>query len=177
MVNSKDNFYWADYFGSICNSALIPKTLADFDSGHAAHQFNEYWNKLADGNMPCHSQFSPAEVKQCLKWLMVFKETPLDNGMDFQLTLIGTSAEEMAVHAKKGQFLKEFTEDECYSSRKQVMVNAISTGRPSFARIDLASKGEYKTNVLTGIFPFKDKEGHKVFSLPCPENKRLRSLM
>ena len=83
----------------------------------------------------------------------------------------------MAVHAKKGQFLKEFTKDECYSSRKQVMVNAITSGKPSFARIDLASQGEYKTNVLAGIFPFRDKEGHRVFAIPCPENKKLRGLM
>jgi hypothetical protein len=152
-------------------------SLDDFDSGHAAHQFNEYWHTLAGGNTPECSQFSPIDVKACLRWIMVSKETHFDNGLDFQLTLIGASASEMAIHAKKGQFLREFTEEDCYETRKAMMVETLRSGQATFAKINMASNGEYKTNVLVGMFPFIDENERRLYAVPCPENKKLRALM
>ncbi|UTW56628.1 hypothetical protein [Kordiimonas sp. SCSIO 12610] len=177
MLEEKESFSWGECFESICNSALIPQVIDDFDADHPVHEFQAYWDGLADGDMPDNTQFSPVHVKSCLRWLMIFKETELGEEFDFQLTLLGTSASEMTIHAKQGQFLKEFTENACYQTRKAVMIDAIQAGKPAFARINMASNGEYKTNVMIGMFPFRENGGHKVYVIPCPENKKLRALM
>ncbi len=177
IPENKEPFSWSECFDSICSAALTPQNLIDFDSGHVAHQFNEYWYGLAAGKMPHNRQFSPVDIKACLKWLMVFKEVEVDGDKNFLLTLIGASASEMTVHAKKGQYLHEFTESECYGTRKAAMTNAVTSANPVFARIHMTPTGEYKTNVLVGMFPFVDDTGHRIYVVPCPENKKLRALM
>lgn len=178
----RTNFSWRKDFESICDAVLEPIEITDLDEKHPAVAFNDYWHGLADGRMPDKSQFSPQHVPSLLKWLMLFRQEIIDGKDVYHLFLQGSSAAEMTDGLLQGQYLHEFTAEECYEVRLKHMREVLASERPAFARIHLVCHdetcyGEFSTDAIVGMFPISEGDGRNIFLLPAPESKEIRSLM
>jgi hypothetical protein len=177
ISEARSGFSWEENFSSFCDAPLKGIDLSEFDDKHPARLFDAYWQSLSGGTVPDRSRFSPTDTKYALRWLMLFKKDTTGIGTRFQLSLIGSSAVEMAIHASQGQYLEEFTSNDCYNTRKTLMETVLNEEKPGFARIEVTPHSEFRTTVTAGMFPFKGKSGEQVFVVPAPENKAIRALM
>lgn len=172
----EDAFCWHQHFDSLCNAPLDFIELQEFDDAHPALVFYAYWKRLADGEMPQKASFSPTEVKSVLKWFMLFKREWNGEEDQYFLYLQGNSAAEITNGNLQGKYLHEFTAEDCYGTRRDLMRQVISEGKPGFARACISERGsEYTTDVTVGMFPFREGENDfQVFVVPAPESKQIR---
>ncbi len=174
-----EEFRWKEHFGSLCNAPLNLMSREELDAEHPAIKFDTYWNQLNDGNLPDKESFSPMHVKQVLKWMMLFERQMEGENDLYHLYLQGTSAAEITNGLLQGQFLSEFTNEECYQSRRDMMRMVLREGKPAFASANITKcneDSEFSTNVTVGMFPFKNGKGNCcVFVIPAPVSKKIRA--
>lgn len=169
-------FDWKDEYHSICNAPvefIEPSTL---DGDHPAVQFNRYWQSLAAGSLPDRSKFKPQDIAGLLRWLMMFRHETHTTDNSFYLYLQGNSAAELTGGMLQGQYLRDFTSDECFASRVQIMEKVLTEGMPGFATISIgAKKSEFIVAISLGAFPFSNASGDpEVVMVPAPNSLELR---
>ncbi len=151
---------------------VIPKHgLADL---HPAVRFGTYWRSLNGGKIPHRKTFVPNQIKDMLKWIMVFERASLNGLGDYLLRLHGTAMVAMAHGDFTGKRLQDFTKNDCLASRQNTMRKAIETGEPVYGRAVSGGDSAYRYEVMFGCFPFKcDNDTYQVFILGAPTNTDL----
>ncbi|MCK0069512.1 PAS domain-containing protein [Kordiimonas laminariae] len=173
-----EDFRWGEHCASLCNAPLKLLKREDLDPRHPAIEFDNYWSNLKGGEIPAKEDFSPVHVKTVLKWMMLFERQMKDSEDLYKLYLQGTSAAELTNGSLQGQYLHEFTNADCYNSRRDLMRYVLKEGKPGFATAHTAplkTDSEYSTDVTVGMFPFRNIEGEcQVFVVPAPVSEKIR---
>ncbi|MBO6503905.1 MAG: PAS domain-containing protein [Kordiimonadaceae bacterium] len=169
-------FDWKEEYHSICNAPVELIDVSSLDSDHPAIQFNKYWRSLAVSQTPDRKAFKPQDVAALLRWVMMFRQVKETAGKAYFLYLQGDSASELTGGLLQGQFLQDFTSDECFASRFAIFEKVLSEGVPSFATISVgAKKSEFVVDISLGAFPFVCDGGEpEVVMVPSPNSLELR---
>lgn len=167
---------WQEKYKTICNAPLVGVTEFDLDSAHPGLDFLHYWRSLNSGAAPDRSSFRPQDIGPLLKWLMMFRREA--NGSDdlYLLYLQGNSAAELTNGLQQGTYLHDFTEQQCFDTRRAVLREVLATGKPGFANITVGAKSaDFTINVTVGAFPFMNLNGEpEVVMVPAPELPEMR---
>lgn len=167
---------WQDKFKSICNAPLVGVTEFDLDTQHPGLEFLRYWRGLNGGQTPDRASFRPQEIAPLLKWLMMFRRELRGSDDLYFLYLQGNSAAELTDGLQQGTYLHDFTEEQCFDTRRGVLRQVLETGQPGFANIVVGEKSaDFTININVGAFPFENKDGQpEVVMVPAPETPELR---
>ena len=167
---------WKEEYHSICNAPVELIEPSSLDGDHPAVQFDTYWQSLAKGSVPDRTEFKPQQVAALLRWVMMFRHESHIGADAYLLYLQGDSASELTGGLLQGQYLRDFTSDECFASRLSIFEKVLSEGMPSFATVSIdAKKSEFIVDISLGAFPFKSKEGRpEVVMVPSPNSLELR---
>jgi len=169
-------FFWDRNFKSICNAPLVPIEVGALDADHPAVTFNDAWHDMSrNGQLPQAEELMELAIKSIHNWLMAFRKE-LQAGDDlYLLYLQGKSAAQMTYGMLQGQYLHEFTQSDCFDSRRALMRQTLSMSQPGFARMDVArQKSEFFAQVTAGMFPVADGDQELVIVVPAPVSTRLR---
>lgn len=169
-------FDWKEEYHSICNAPVGLIEASTLDGDHPAVQFDKYWRSLANGSVPDRTAFKPQQIATLLRWVMMFRQES-DVGADaYLLYLQGDSASELTGGLLQGQYLRDFTSDECFASRLSIFEKVLSEATPSFATVSIgAKKSEFIVDISLGAFPFMSKDGKpEVVMVPSPTSLELR---
>lgn len=167
---------WKEEYHSICNAPVELIDVSSLDGDHPAVQFNGYWQSLATSEAPDRKSFRPQDVGGLLRWLMMFRHIQ-DMAPDaYLLYLQGDSASELTGGMLQGQYLRDFTSDECFASRLSIFEKVMAEGVPSFATVKVgAKKSEFIVDISLGAFPFTNDAGApEVVMVPSPNSLELR---
>lgn len=167
---------WREEYKSICNAPLVGIKPDELDEDHPAIKFMDYWNALAGGRVPKRQDFRPQEIPSLLRWLMMFRQEKHQGQDRYLLYLQGDSAAELTDGLQQGRYLDEFTEEECFETRREVLRGVLKTGKPDYANIIVgAKKAEFITDINVGAFPFENVGGQpEVVMVPAPASLELR---
>ncbi len=169
-------FDWRKTYKSICNAPLVGVTEDDLDPEHPGLQFLTYWRSLNGGETPQRSSFSPQDIPSLLKWLMMFRREISADGDLYFLYLQGNSAAELTDGLQQGTYLHDFTEQQCFNTRRAVLRGVLDSGQPAFANIKVGEKSaDFITTINAGAFPFVNEGGQpEVVMVPAPQSPELR---
>ena len=169
-------FDWRNTHESICNAPLVGVGESDLDTKHPGLEFLRYWRSLNGGKIPARTSFNPQHIGPLLKWLMMFRREMHDMDDMYFLYLQGNSAAELTDGLQQGTYLQDFTDDACFTTRRQVLRSVLQSGQPAFASIVVgAKKVDFTTNITVGAFPFTGTEGQpEVVMVPAPELPEMR---
>ncbi len=131
---------------------------------HPAKVFHEYWLSLAGGELPDRSSFQPMSIPSVLRWFMIFRQEMDEENDLYHLFL-------------QGKYLHEFTADQCFYTRRELMRAVLKSQEPGFARITVEGVSEFSTMVTVGMFPMSEGDKSLVFVVPAPETKHMRALL
>lgn len=179
MTEMGQEFAWRQHFKSICNAPLELVGRDDLDDLHPAIQFHRYWDTLRQGKeLPDDRDFVPEEIPAAMDWFMLFRRE-LRLGEDlYHLYRQGDSAAQMTHGHLEGLYLHEFTKQDCYTTRRELMRWILTEKRPGFARIDIRNnKSEFFAEVTVGMFPILSPDGATVVVVPAPVSPRLREII
>lgn len=167
---------WREKFESICNAPLVGVTEFDLDSGHPALDFLRYWRSLNSGETPERSSFKPQNIAPILKWLMMFRREMQGSKDLYFIYLQGTSAAELTGGLRQGTYLHDFTDKQCFDTRRAVLRGVVETGKPKFANITVGEKSaDFNITISVGAFPFINCVGEpEVVMVPAPQTPELR---
>lgn len=167
---------WRKTYKSICYSPLSGVAESDLDSEHPSLEFLAYWRRLNSGETPARSTFSPQSVPSLLKWLMMFRREVQTGENLYFLYLQGNSAAELTDGYHQGTYLHDFTEQQCFDTRRAVLRGVLETGQPAFAVISVCEKkADFTISVNVGAFPFTNEGGlSEVVMVPAPRSPQLR---
>lgn len=169
-------FDWRTEYQSICNAPLVAIDPSTLDNDHPAIQFHQYWTSLADGKLPNRADFRPQSIPPLLRWLMMFRQVMQDGDDKYFLYLQGDSAAELTDGLHQGKYLDDFTEKECFETRRAVLHDVIERGEPDYANIVVgAKKADFIADISVGAFPFQNDDGvSEVVMVPAPASLQLR---
>lgn len=167
---------WREEYKSICNAPLVGIKPDTLDDDHPAIKFAEYWHSLAGSGVPQRQTFRPQEIPSLLRWLMMFRREEHQGQDRYLLYLQGDSAAELTDGLQQGRYLDEFTEEECFDTRREVLRGVLRTGQPDFANIIVGTKkAEFIADINVGAFPFENADGpSEVVMVPAPASLELR---
>lgn len=167
---------WQEKYKSICNAPLVGVTEFDLDASHPGLAFLQYWRGLNGGTTPDRSSFKPQDIGPLLKWLMMFRRET--NGADdlYFLYLQGNAAAELTDGLQQSIYLHDFTEQQCFETRREVLRGVLATGKPAFANIFVEEKAaDFTIDVTVGAYPFVNEAGEpEVVMVPAPNSYQLR---
>ena len=169
-------FDWRENYLSICNAPLVTIEHTDLDARHPAVEFRRYWQSLNKGETPNRSSFNPQDIPTLLRWLMMFRREMKDGHDRYFLYIQGNSAAELTDGLLQGQYLDEFTEQECFDTRREVLRGVLQTGQPAYANIEVGvKKADFIANIGVGAFPFyQEDQEPEVVMVPAPIALELR---
>jgi len=173
------DFVWRQHFKSICNAPLELVGQEELDESHPAIQFHKYWEILREQNeVPDDQDFVPEDVPAAMNWFMLFRrEVKLGDDL-YHLYRQGDSAAQMTHGHLDGLYLHEFTKQDCYTTRRELMRWILTEKRPGFARIDIRNnKSEYFAEVTVGMFPMVSPNEAMVVVVPAPVSPKLRDII
>lgn len=172
-------FDWRDNYKSICNAPMTRIEHTSLDVRHPAIEFRQYWESLNKGKTPDRGSFNPQDIPGLLRWLMMFRREMREGRDRYLLYLQGNSAAELTDGLLQGQYLEEFTEQECFDTRREVMRSVLQTGQPAYARITVGvKKADFIADISVGAFPFRQKgDEPEIVMVPAPVALELRGYL
>jgi len=169
-------FEWQKNIQSICNAPLSGVSEDDLDPLHPGLVFLTYWRSLNGGSTPDRSSFSPQDIPSLLKWLMMFRREMHAAEDWYLLYLQGNSAAELTDGSQQGTYLHDFTDKQCFDTRRAVLRDVLESGQPAFANIMVgANSADFTTTIDVGAFPFTSESGEpEIVMVPAPQSPELR---
>ena len=177
---------WITRCESICSAAVRQIDYTDIPADHPVEHFYQQWQKWrSEDTLPHRKQLSPMQIKPILKWMFIFDREVEAGKPRFKVRLQGTAVCDLCHGNYAGSFLDSFTSGDCYSSREELLEQAVSSRSPQYGLVTPSmgwcdiNKTSYPLQVSLGAFPFhtgSDDVG-QVVVVVCPNEIDMRELL